>query len=181
MRQDLFEHIIEAPKGVTFKLDGSLIEVQGPKGINKRDLRFPHVSLKLESNILTIIGKKITRKHKKVINTFKSHIINLIKGVTDGYEYQLKVCSSHFPMSVSVKDNQVIVKNYLGGKIPIISKIRSNVNVKINGDLIFVTGIDKESVGQTAANIEKSTIARKKDRRKFQDGCYIINKAGIPI
>jgi large subunit ribosomal protein L6 len=41
---------------------------------------------------------------------------------------------------------------------------------------VTVTGIDKESVGQTAANIERSTTVKNRDRRVFQDGIYLIHK-----
>ena len=51
----------------------------------------------------------------------------------------------------------------------------------IKGDIIIVEGIDKELAGQTAARIEQSTRITNKDRRVFQDGCYITDKAGIPI
>ena len=54
----------------------------------------------------------------------------------------------------------------------------NGVEVKIqNKTEVIVSGIDKEAVGQTAANIERSTTVKKRDRRVFQDGIYLIEKA----
>ena len=53
--------------------------------------------------------------------------------------------------------------------------------MKVKGQEIIVEGIDKEATGQTAANIEQATRITKWDRRVFQDGIYIVEKAGKPI
>ena len=50
------------------------------------------------------------------------------------------------------------------------------MKVTVNGDEVVVTGIDKEKVGNTAANIESATRIRKRDPRVFQDGIYIVEK-----
>ncbi|MGB1098957.1 MAG: 50S ribosomal protein L6, partial [Poseidonia sp.] len=52
-----------------------------------------------------------------------------------------------------------------------------NVDVKVSNKVeVTVSGIDKEAVGQTAANIERCTTVKKRDRRVFQDGIYLLNK-----
>ena len=183
MRQELLQEKVKVPDNVQLVLDGSTVKVVGPKGSNHRDLFYPFISLNMEDNkTLTLSAKNATRKHKRIINTFRSHINNLITGVIEGYEHKLKVCYVHFPMTVTASSTEVTVKNFLGAKLPLISKILPQVKVVVSGDVITVTGIDKESVGQTAANIEKSTVlTNRRDRRKFQDGCYITSKSGKPI
>jgi len=102
----------------------------------------------------------------------------MIKGVTEGIIYKLKICSSHFPMNVTVSTKEVSVKNFLGEKIPRIAKIIEGVTVKIDGTDLIVEGIDKEKVAQTAANIEQVCRITDKDRRKFMDGIFITSKDG---
>ena len=102
----------------------------------------------------------------------------MVKGVTDGFTYTLKALYSHFPMTLAVKGNQLIVNNYFGERVPRSAAILNGVEVKVqNKTEVVVSGIDKEAVGQTAANIERSTTVKKRDRRVFQDGIYLIEKA----
>ena len=102
----------------------------------------------------------------------------MVKGVTDGFTYTLKALYSHFPMTLAVQGNKFIVNNYFGERVPRSASILDGVQVKVqNKTEVIVTGIDKEAVGQTAANIERSTTVKKRDRRVFQDGIYLIEKA----
>ena len=56
------------------------------------------------------------------------------------------------------------------------ARIEKGVEVKLSGDVIDVTGTDKEKVGQTAANIEHATKIKGFDRRVFQDGIFLMRK-----
>ena len=72
------------------------------------------------------------------------------------------------------------VTNLFGEKVPRVAKLPwspAEVEVKVmNKTDVIVKGIDKEKVGQTAANIERSCRIRNRDRRVFQDGIYITSK-----
>ena len=102
----------------------------------------------------------------------------MIKGVTEEFEYKMKTVFSHFPIKTSIEENEFIIQNFLGERAPRKAKILDGVTVETKGDDITVKGIDKEKVGQTAANIEKTTIVRNRDIRVFQDGIYRISKGG---
>ena len=113
-----------------------------------------------------------------MMNTFEAHINNMIKGVQNKFEYKLKICSSHFPMTVKIDGKKAIIKNFLGEKTDRKCKIMSGAEVEVNGNQIVVKSIDKEIAGQTSANFEAATKVGKRDRRTFNDGIFIINKAG---
>lgn len=120
-------------------------------------------------------------QEKKTLFTFKSHAKNMIKGCHEGYTYKLKVCSGHFPMAVSVKGVTFEIKNFIGEKVPRTIQLKKGADVKVEGDIITVTGHDKELVSQAAADIEQLSRRPGYDTRVFQDGIFIIEKDGKKI
>jgi len=177
MRRSLFQ-TIEIPEGVEVKIEDGVVTAKGSEGENKREFNFENLEIKTEGNKITIGNKKATKKEKRMMNTITAHINNMIKGVQEKFEYQLKVCSSHFPISVKAEGNNVEVKNFLGEKIPRNVKIPEGADIKINKDIITITSIDREIAGQAAANFEIATKIRGRDKRVFQDGIWITHKAG---
>ena len=172
---------IEVPEGVEVKINGNVLTAKGPEGENKREFRIKGLIFKKENNEIIIGYEKATNNEKKIINTITSHIKNMIKGVQKKFEYELKACFHHFPITIEIKGNEAIIKNFLGEKTPRKSKIIKGTEVKVDKGIIKVSSIDKELAGQTAANFEKATRIRMKDRRVFQDGVFIIKKAGREI
>lgn len=180
MVKDLKE-IIELPESVQVILDGHNLIVKGPKGEVTKKIVDPMVKLDVEGKKVTIdFNKKIkqNKKSKMILNTFKAHLKTMIKGVMEGYEYKLKVCSGHFPMSVSIEGDTIVIKNFLGERVPRKAKIMKGVKVDIKGDIIILQGIDKESVGTCAGRIELATKISNRDRRVFQDGIFLVERAG---
>ena len=168
---------IEVPEGVEIKIEKGLLTAKGPKGESSRLLRGPKINLEVKDKKILLSAKKATKREKRLIGTFKSHVQNIIHGVVEGHTYKLKICSTHFPMSASVSENEFVLQNFLGEKVPRTLKIRPDVDVKIEGQEITVESTNKELAGQTAASIEKLTRITKRDRRIFQDGIYIISKS----
>ncbi|AEF96445.1 50S ribosomal protein L6 [Methanotorris igneus] len=169
---------IEIPENVTVDIVGNEVIVKSGNKELRRVLSYPGVEIKKEDNKVVIECEFPRKKQAAVIGTFKAHIKNMIKGVTEGFTYRLKIRYAHFPMKVTVKGNEVIIDNFLGEKHPRRAKILEGVTVKVSGEDVIVTGIDKEKVGQTAANIEQATKIKGRDPRVFQDGIYIVEKAG---
>lgn len=180
MKKELYQEI-EIPEGVEAEINKTTLKVSGPEGEDKRKFSINNLEFKKEDNKIIIGNKKATKKEKKLMNTLASHIRNMIKGVKEKFEYQLKICFSHFPINVEIKDREVIIKNFLGEKIPRKTKIPESVEVEIDKDIIKVKSVSKELAGQVAANFETATKIRKRDKRVFQDGIFIINKAGRKI
>ena len=174
-----YSTLIQIPDGLEVAVDNNKIKVKGSKGELQRNFLNPRILIiKLDNSIKIECKKdvKFAKKDKMFINTYRAHIKNLFNGVKEEYTAKLKICSGHFPMNVSIDANNLIIKNFLGEKIPRKTQINKNVRVQIQGDEIIVIGIDKDLVGQTAANIEQATRITNRDRRVFQDGCFIIKK-----
>ncbi len=172
---------VEIPEGVEVTVEGNLVRVKGPKGELERELKYPGVKIFEEDGKVVVFKEFPRRRDIAIARTFKAHIANMIRGVTEGFQYKLKVLYSHFPMTVKVQGDEVLIENFLGEKNPRRAKILQGVTVKVMGQEIIVESIDKEKAGQTAANIEQATKINKRDRRVFQDGIYIVEKAGKPI
>jgi len=172
---------IEIPEGVTVEIEGNLLKAKGPKGENERCFAHPKIDMSKDDKSVILKSKKPTKREKTMIYTFVAHVKNILKGVAEGFVYKMKICSSHFPMTVTVENEEVVIKNFLGEKIPRRAKIIQGVDVKIEGDIILLEGVDKETTSQTATRIEQATRITNRDRRVFQDGCFITEKAGKAI
>lgn len=171
-----FETKITIPNGVIAQLDGSLLTIKGPLGKCSKDFSKIPIRIFKTDNQLIIQSYKRKKRDYAIFNTVQSHIKNMIKGVTKGYTYRLKIVYAHFPVSVKVKGKEVYIENFYGERSPRIAKIVGDCQVFVEGDDIVVKGVSKEDVGQTAANIELATKVKRKDQRVFLDGIYIYAK-----
>lgn len=171
---------VEIPEGVTATLDASKFTVKG-KTEASRSFVYPKIELKIEGQKVILHTAKGTKREKTIIGSFASHIKNLIQGVQEPHEYKLKICSGHFPMNVSVSGQEFVVKNFLGESVPRKVTLTPGADVKVDGTQITVTSADKEIAGQVAAKIEGLCRITNRDKRIFQDGCYITHKAGKEI
>lgn len=176
MKIKKIEETLEIPKGVQITMDGRNITVKGPKGESKKEVRCPQVIIKIEGESVILTSTKVTKNEKKEVNTYAAHIKNMLNGADKGHHYELKICSGHFPMNVSVSGQEFIIKNFIGEKYPRKLKIKQGVQVKVEGDKVTVEHADKEIAGQTAASIEQLTRRPGFDTRIFQDGIYITKK-----
>ena len=177
MRKELTQEI-EIPEGVTITVDDNMITVKGPLGENKKSLNLYKIDLKTEGNKIIVGNAAATKRQKKMINTIAAHLTNMIKGVTEKFEYKLKICFSHFPFTVSMTGKQIEIKNFLGEKISRMVNVPEGADVDINKEIITVTSTNKETAGQAAANFEIATKVTGRDTRVFQDGIYITEKCG---
>lgn len=170
------EFEIEIPKEVEVKIDGNFITVKGKLGELKEDFDLHLVKHKNTDGKLVISVESERNKNKAVGGAVAAHVRNMIKGVTVGYEYRMKMVYAHFPINISVDGDRFVIKNFVGEKTPRYAHIIKNVKVEIKGQDVTVSGIRREDVGQTAANIESATKIKRKDTRIFQDGIYITHK-----
>jgi large subunit ribosomal protein L6 len=176
-----FSQEIEVPEGIEVKKDEKKITIKGPEGEVSKEFNFGKIKYINKDGKITLSHASSTRNNKRMINTITAHIKNMIKGAKDKFEYKLKVCSSHFPINVELKGEEVLIKNFLGEKTPRKCYMPKGVDVQVNKDIITIKSSNKELAGQAAANFEAATKVRNRDRRVFQDGIYITIKDGKEI
>ncbi|MCD6244501.1 MAG: 50S ribosomal protein L6 [Candidatus Korarchaeota archaeon] len=169
---------VEVPivEGVDIKVSGSKITVTGPKGTLEKSFHDEIVEIiKGDGTIkVRVYGKR--KFHRAYLNTVASHIRNMMKGVTEGFSKEMVIVYAHFPIKVEVDEARKMVKitNFLGERAPRYAKIVGDTKVRVEGDRIYIEGISKEDVGQTAANIRQATKIKDKDPRVFMDGIYVV-------
>jgi large subunit ribosomal protein L6 len=171
---------IEIPENVSVEIEDKKVKVSGEKGTLEKEFKyFWDIKIEKKNNKIVVSSNSDRRKVKATVGSIGSivaHINNMIKGVTKGFVYKLKIVYSHFPIKVRTEGDKVIIQNFLGERSPRIAKIMGDTKVEVKGQEVEVSGIDIEAVGQTAANIEQACRIRGKDRRVFQDGIFIVEK-----
>ena len=180
-KMETYEKIIQIPENVEVNTDFRIIKIKGPDGELEKNFDDPRfnefILFELTEKEIKIKSKINKKKIKSLVGTIAGHTKNMIIGVTIGYKYTMKIVSSHFPLNIAVKENEVHIKNFLGEKGARISKIRGKCEVNATKDMIEIKGINKEDVGQTASNIENICKITGKDRRVFVDGIFIEEKS----
>jgi len=174
--ETVYEQRIEIPSECQVSLEDRTITVKGPKGSLERSFPEPQTQIKIEGNELVITTHINRKKSRALVGTVKAHVRNMMTGVQHGYEYELKIVYSHFPITIEIKDNIVTIKNFIGERGVRTARLIGDVQVKTTEDEVFISGIDIEHVSQSAANIQQACRIRDKDRRVFLDGIYVIRK-----
>lgn len=174
------------PSGTTAELNGNHLVVKGAKGTLELDIH-PKVSVKLENNEITVnVAKQEDKREKALWGLSRALVQNVVDGVTTGYTKQLDVVGVGFKAEVR---GTTLVLN-LGFSHPIDFEIPAGVEAKVEKDpskvtilqyqtTITLTGIDKQLVGQVAANIRelKKPEPYKGKGIKYSDE-VIVRKAG---
>jgi len=166
---------IPVPEDVEVTIDKE-VTVTGPKGELKRKFKTGNISLRQEDGLVVLETRFPKKKDKAMLGTIKSHISNMIHGLTEGFTYKMKIVYAHFPMTVKAAKDKVIIENFLGERYPRTAKVVGTAQVKVQGDEVVITGVNKEDVGQTMANLEQATKIKGRDPRVFQDGIYLVAK-----
>ena len=172
----MHEVIFHIPEGVTITKEGDLMTVKGSKGSLSRIMHHPAIDIVVENDVVKITTESTRRRVYALLGTYNAHLHVMAKGVTEGYEYHMKVVFNHFPIQVKVAGDRVEIANFLGEKQARYAKIVEGVKVKVQGDELVLNGIDREKIGNTVANVEQACKVRNRDSRVFQDGIYITSR-----
>lgn len=175
---------VEVPEDVSFSITKGVVEMKGPLGTITKDFKHTGVNITSDGQSIMIQVMFPKKAQKAVIGSVRAHLNNMIKGVTQGFKYSMKIVFSHFPLKVTPeKTGQVKIENLYGGRKPRFAKIvGSDTKVQVDGEDVYVSGIDREAVGQTCANIQELTRQRGKRRQSpktFMDGVFVYDKSGV--
>ncbi|MFX0124554.1 MAG: 50S ribosomal protein L6 [Candidatus Hodarchaeota archaeon] len=182
MKHYAIEKIIEVPENTTATLTpvrgGKSVLIKGPKGELMRTFKRLKVHIFLIDNKFVIQSFFGNKTEASMVGTIAGHLTNMIKGVTEGFTYKVRVITSHFPATVEIQEELIFVKNLYGRRDPIRIPFDKSVNVTVEGDMVTLTGNDIEKVSQTAARLAEATRLRgrrSKDPTVFQDGLYVVH------
>lgn len=172
---------VPIPEKVRFSVTPGVLLAEGPLGKIRRP--FPHDALELATEAghvrLTLKVPSHRRTSRALLHTWEAHVRNLAGGLARGVEARMKVVAAHFPMKVQAKGETLVIENFLGEKQPRVATLRHGTSAQVEGDIVVLTGYDIEQVGQSAANVERTTHIRDYDPRVFQDGIYLIDRAHV--
>ncbi|MBS3093322.1 50S ribosomal protein L6 [Candidatus Pacearchaeota archaeon] len=170
---------VEMPSDINAQYENeSLTLKKGDKEIDRKI--HPSIKVNIQGNLINMSTQRNRKIERRLMGTLEAHLKNMIKGLDENFMYKLQVVNVHFPMTVNVdkEKNEFVVNNFLGEKKDRRIKLVPGVQVKVIKDVVEITSHDIEKAGQAATNIEKGTKVRKRDRRVYQDGIFIIEKPG---
>ncbi|MBR0145312.1 MAG: 50S ribosomal protein L6 [Eubacterium sp.] len=142
---------IAIPAGVTVDIaENNKVTVKGPKGELSRQLA-PEMELKIDNGELTVNRPNDLKRNKSLHGLTRTLIHNMVIGVTDGYKKTLEVNGVGYRAS---KQGKKLVLN-LGYSHPVEMEDPEGLTTEVQDNKIIVSGIDKEKVGQYAAEIRE--------------------------
>jgi len=142
---------IPLPKGVTVKIDAMAVEVKGPKGTLKQPIP-PGIVFEQAGTELVAKTKTEDPKLGKFHGLARSLVANAVEGVVNGYKRELDIVGVGY--RAELKGRQVTFA--LGYSHPIVFEIPAGVEMTVDKQThVTVTGIDRQLVGQVAANIRR--------------------------
>ena len=157
---------IAVPSGVEVKIDGQNVSVKGPKGTLQVDVPEP-ISIVQEDRELRVSRPDDHRKNRSLHGLARSLVNNCVVGVTEGYEIKMEIHGVGYRVQQKGKDLEFA----LGYSHPVPVKADEGITFAVDGNTKFsISGIDKQQVGQVAANIRR---LRKHDPYKGKGIRYV--------
>ncbi|OFL66466.1 MULTISPECIES: 50S ribosomal protein L6 [unclassified Brevibacterium] len=142
---------ISVPSGVEVKIDGQTVSVKGPKGELSHTVAEP-IKVELEDGVITLERPNEERESRALHGLSRTLVDNMIVGVTQGYEKKLEIVGTGY--RVQAKGSDIEMSLGYSHSIPVAAPQGITFTVEGNNKLT-VSGIDKQLVGEVAANIRK--------------------------
>ena len=137
------------PAGVTVTIaEGNVVTVKGPKGELTNTFNADMI-LNVEGNVLTVSRPTDEANHRALHGLTRTLIANMVEGVEKGFAKELEVNGVGY--RAEKKGNQLVMR--LGFSHEVIVEEIPGINIEVNGNKIIVRGIDKQVVGQFAAEV----------------------------
>lgn len=144
--------IIELPKGVEVKIDGSNVTVKGPKGTLSRQVP-SGISVSLDGSNLTVKRSGDENNFRALHGLYRALISNMVTGVSQGFERRLELSGVGY--RASKQGNKLVMT--VGYSHPVSFDPPAGIEFKVEGqDKVVVLGADKELVGEIASAIKKT-------------------------
>jgi len=147
--------LIDIPSGVTVTIEGQNIKVAGPKGELRKEIHKDILVENKDGKILVAPKKELSKKEKGLWGLYRALIANMIQGVEKGFEIKLEIEGVGY--KADVQGDELVLN--LGFENPIKMKKPEGINFLVERNLITVSGIDKEKVGEISALIRKAKKA----------------------
>ncbi len=165
---------ITVPSGVTFTIAADEITVAGPKGTLKQ-FTMPGIAVQQEGETVTVTRENDEPKIRAKHGLMRALLANMVTGVTNGFSKKLEINGVGYRVALAGTD----LKFNLGLSHDVIYKIPAGVTATVEQNTITVTGIDRQQVGQVAAEIRalKKPEPYKGKGIKYADE-RIIRKSG---
>jgi len=142
---------IDIPAGVTVSIEGQDVAVKGPKGELSLRVKEP-IEARLEDNQVLVTRPNDERESRSLHGLTRTLINNLIIGVTEGFQKSLQVVGTGYRLASKGQG----IEFSLGYSHPITVEPPAGITFTVEGnDKLTVSGIDKQAVGEVAANIRK--------------------------
>ncbi|MBI2411468.1 MAG: 50S ribosomal protein L6 [Candidatus Kerfeldbacteria bacterium] len=139
------------PESVTVTVDAGVVTVKGSKGTLQHAIH-PVVSMNIgPDGVLVSVEKPEVKKQSAVWGTFVSLMKNMITGVSAGYEKKLEINGVGYGWNVAGKN--LTIK--CGYSHPVVVELPEGITASVEGNVLTLAGIDKQLVGELAANIRK--------------------------
>jgi large subunit ribosomal protein L6 len=166
---------VPIPSGVTANIEGQTVKVKGPKGLLSLVLH-DDVSVKMENGQVQVDPRNETKRARSLWGTSRTLVANLVTGVTKGFERKLDITGVGYRASVQGKNLQIA----LGYSHDVIYPIPEGISIVTGKPTeITITGIDKQKVGQVAAEIRGFRPPEPyKGKGVRYSGEYIFRKEG---
>lgn len=168
---------IDIPSGVEVTFSNGTVTVKGPKGELKQDVN-PLIKIDIADNQITVVPLDETKEARSYHGLYRSLIANMTEGVTNGYQKRLEIQGVGY--RAQVQGSKITLN--LGFSHPVEYQVPQGITAEIDKDknnIIIITGIDKQQVGQVAAEIREY---RKPEPYKGKgvryEGEYVRRKAG---
>ncbi len=162
--------------GTETEIARGAVRVKAEKGELTAHIRYSFLKLKRDGDKILIESEKDIDYQKAIAGTLAAEIRNMVEGVKKGYSAELELVYMHFPATLKVVGDKLVVENFVGERKAREIPLPKGVVVKVSGTKITINGIDKYLVGQTAGTIENKIQIKNKDRRVFKDGVFITKK-----
>ena len=143
---------VSIPSGVDVTLDDQVVTVKGPKGTLSHTVAAPITVAKDDEGALAVKRPDDERVSKSLHGLTRTLIANMVTGVTDGYEKKLEIVGVGYRV---LSKGPTQLEFQLGYSHPIIFDAPDGITFTVEGNKVTVAGIDKQQVGETAANIRK--------------------------